>query len=56
MRLALIGLFAACATPVPRTADAPTDTPPDQERHYTIWLGGAQVGTADETEVTYETL
>ena len=55
MRLALIvglgSLFTACATPVPRTMDAPTETPPDQQRHYTIWLGGAQVGTADETEV-----
>lgn len=55
VRSAVIGLFgcvlAACATPVARTADAPGDTPPDQQRHYTIWLGGAQVGTADETEV-----
>jgi len=51
VRLAVIGLLAACTTPVPRTADAPTETPPDQERHYTIWLGGARVGTAEETEV-----
>lgn len=55
MRLAAIvtlgSLGAACATSAPRTADAPTETPADQHRHYTIWLGGAQVGTADETEV-----
>ena len=47
----MIGVLAACATPVVRTADAPSATPPDRTRHYTIWLGGAQVGTADETEV-----
>jgi len=51
VRLAVLGVLAACATPVQRTADAPTETPPDQQRHYTIWLGGAQVGTAEETEV-----
>ncbi len=55
MRLAAFGVFggvvAACATPSPRIADAPNEMPADQERHYTIWLGGAQVGTADETEV-----
>jgi hypothetical protein len=32
------------------SADTPTDLPPDQVRHYTIWLGGARVGTAVETE------
>lgn len=51
MRLAVIGVLAACTTPVALTADAPTETPRDQQRHYTIWLGGAQVGTAEETEV-----
>ncbi len=50
MRLAVIGVLAACATPAPLVADAPTETPSDQERRYTIWLGGAQVGTAEETE------
>jgi transglutaminase-like putative cysteine protease len=33
-----------------RPADAPTELPADQMRHYTIWLGGARVGTAVEAE------
>ncbi len=52
MRLAVIGVLAACATapPGPDTADGPAERPRDRQRHYTIWLGGAQVGTAEETE------
>lgn len=57
----LIGwaVLAACAHPaagVPASVgdlpvgDLPIATPADQHRHYTIWLGGAQVGTAVETE------
>jgi transglutaminase-like putative cysteine protease len=50
VRLAVIGVLAACATPAPLVADAPNEARSDQERRYTIWLGGAQVGTAEETE------
>src|SRR5262245_33146928 len=42
-------LVTACAAAPPRPPDAP-DVPGDSERHYAIWLGGAQVGTARETE------
>jgi len=42
-------LVAACAAPTSRVADV-ADVPADTERHYAIWLGGAQVGTARETE------
>ncbi len=53
MRRVVLGLpFAiACAhAPVPIAArDAPA-IPASQTRHYTIWLGGARVGTATETE------
>lgn len=49
---------AACAGAPPRVPDVPdvpdvsdvSDVPADAERHYAIWLGGAQVGTARETE------
>ena len=53
MRSAVLAVLAACAhsaSPAP-ARDAPTDVPSDAERHYSIWLGGAQVGTAIETEV-----
>jgi hypothetical protein len=50
VRRAVLVVVAACASSPARVADAPTEVPADQERHYTIWLGGAQVGTADETE------
>ena len=51
MRLLLIAALAACAPVVPVfPADAPAELPPDQTRHFTIWLGGARVGTAIETE------
>lgn len=39
----------ACAVPPSRVAEPP-DVPANAERHYAIWLGGAQVGTACETE------
>lgn len=32
-------------------ADSPSEVPPDRTRQYTIWLGGARVGTATESEV-----
>lgn len=52
MRWTLVVLVTACATAPPRVDDtpAPPDIPADAERHYAIWLGGAQVGTARETE------
>lgn len=44
-------VLVACATPRPiPAADAPVELPADQVRHYTIWLGGARVGTAVEAE------
>lgn len=50
-------VFSACGgRPAVRVADAPEALygpyghPPDSQRRYTIWLGGAQVGTAAETE------
>lgn len=49
----LVVLAACGGRPSVREPDAP-DTierrPPDSQRRYTIWLGGAQVGTAAETE------
>jgi hypothetical protein len=42
-------LVAACAASPVRPADAP-DAPADAQRYYAIWFGGAQVGTAHETE------
>lgn len=50
VRLAVLATLAACAHPRPLPADAPAELPPDQTRHYTIWLGGARVGTAVERE------
>jgi hypothetical protein len=49
VRSTFVVLLAACAASPPRPADAP-EVPADAERHYAIWLGGAQVGTAHETE------
>ena len=45
-------LLAACASApsrAPRGTKA-RDVPPDVDRDYAIWLGGARVGTAHETE------
>ena len=39
----------ACAA-APSRSPEPADVPGDSERHYAIWLGGARVGTARETE------
>ncbi|HTR56437.1 MAG TPA: transglutaminase domain-containing protein [Kofleriaceae bacterium] len=48
-------MFAAlvgCAPPpaAVRSIEAPVEQPRDQVRQYTIWLGGARVGTAIERE------
>ena len=51
MRFAVvITALAACARPPALPADVPGDLPANQTRHYTIWLGGARVGTAIESE------
>ena len=54
MRALVVAVFAgACAhTSIPPSlvADAPVTQPPDQERHYTVWLGGARVGSIVERE------
>jgi len=52
VRWTFLVLIPACAATPPRSDDPP-DPPAvraDAERHYAIWLGGAQVGTARETE------
>jgi hypothetical protein len=49
VRWSFVVWVAACAASPPRPTDAP-EVPPDAERHYAIWFGGAQVGTAQETE------
>ena len=43
-------MLVACAHPAPLPADAPVQLPGDELRHYTIWLGGARIGTATESE------
>lgn len=52
MRAAVLVLLVGCAPAVTTTlpADVPVETPRDQVRRYTIWLGGARVGTAVERE------
>ncbi|HEY5924266.1 MAG TPA: transglutaminase domain-containing protein [Kofleriaceae bacterium] len=51
MRFAVvIPALAACARPPALPADVPGELPANQTRHYTIWLGGARVGTAVESE------
>ena len=47
--LAFVVVACAAPAPLPQIADAP-DVHADQTRHYSIWLGGARVGTAIETE------
>src|SRR5215813_7701986 len=49
VRWTLVVAITACTAAPPR-APEPPDVPGDSERHYAIWLGGARVGTARETE------
>lgn len=49
MRWSFVVLVTACAAAPSRLPEAPA-VPGDAERYYAIWLGGAQVGTARETE------
>lgn len=58
VRTAVLAVLAACAHGSPRAQPDPVDAPAplaeelpaDAVRRYTIWLGGAQVGTAEERE------
>jgi hypothetical protein len=54
VRYTVIAVLVGCAHAASLPADSPTDAriarQADQTRHYTIWLGGARVGTAVETE------
>jgi hypothetical protein len=50
VRVVVIAVLVACARPPALPVDAPATVPPSQTRHYTIWLGGARVGTATESE------
>lgn len=55
MRTALLALLCAvqaggCTRPTPLPADLPGETHHDAVRFYSIWLGGARVGTARESE------
>jgi hypothetical protein len=50
VRVVWLAVLVACAHPLART---PVIDGPEQgshDRHYTIWLGGARVGTATESE------
>jgi len=47
VRLVVFAVLAGCA---PRTLPSDTAERADRVRHYTIWLGGARVGTAVEHE------
>lgn len=51
MRRVLVAVaLSACASAKPVAELDGPDTPSDREDHYTIWLGGARVGTAIERE------
>jgi len=52
VRLVVLAALAACAPPPAgvQAIEAPVEPPRDQVRQYTIWLGGARVGTAIERE------
>jgi hypothetical protein len=52
VRALVVAVFAtACAhAPLPPLPDAPVVRPQNQERHYTVWLGGARVGSIIERE------
>lgn len=54
VRVVALAVFAAaCAAkplPVTPAAEAPLAIPSDREQHYTVWLGGARVGTVIERE------
>jgi hypothetical protein len=51
VRAAVLALLVGCAPVVSTSpADLPTEQPRVDVRRYTIWLGGARVGTATERE------
>jgi hypothetical protein len=55
VRVVVLSLLAipagGCTKPPGLPADMPTEQHRDQVRFYSIWLGGARVGTARESEV-----
>lgn len=53
MRAIALAVLVACARPPAEIPDEPRDLPEppaERVRRYTIWLGGARIGTAIETE------
>jgi hypothetical protein len=54
VRWTFLAMLAACAAAPPGRSDPPDapapSHPADAERHFAIWLGGAQVGTVHESE------
>lgn len=50
MRRVVFAVLVGCTHPGLVPPEVPPQLPADQVRHYTIWLGGARVGTAVETE------
>lgn len=54
VRAAVLAVLIACAHPAPLPADSPVQLPADAVRDYTIWLGGARIGTASEAETWSE--
>ncbi|MBV8763089.1 MAG: transglutaminase domain-containing protein [Deltaproteobacteria bacterium] len=51
MRALVLVVAVGCARPaVPGVGDVPTAPPRDAMRQYTVWLGGARIGTARESE------
>jgi hypothetical protein len=51
VRWTFVALVAACTAAPALLPDVPApERPDDAERYYAIWLGGAQIGTAHETE------
>jgi len=48
--LLFVAVCVGCARPTSPLPEMPADVPADQSRYYTIWLGGARVGTATEHE------
>src|SRR5258706_1136833 len=50
VRVAWLAVVVACAHPLARTPVLDGPEQGSHDRHYTIWLGGARVGTATESE------
>jgi hypothetical protein len=52
VRAVVLAVLVACAAPAAQVGggDLPAPLPHDSERAFTIWLGGARIGTATERE------